>query len=178
MKKYIFILVAVLFACTKENLPNKGKLNPNAMISLRPALTKSVMNVADIVKYTTDISFYNTGISPNSVSRMFSVAQRDIANTRLLMWGTDIITQQGKYCTDFIEGRDIVFRVLTSPTWPAIWDTVAYIPNSIIASARTKIIKEFADSNYTAVYRVFDSAFVFTPITGAQWKALKLAGQN
>lgn len=176
----VFILVFAVISCEKEPT-TKGKLNPNALISIRPAagVKSDYLSAKEIVKNTYDLSFYNTKIFTVPLARGFSPAQRDTVNVRLMMWGTDIIDQDGKYTGEFIEGKDFVLRVDKDlVARPAIYDTIAFIPNSVITEARTKIQAAFADSNYTEVYRLFDVAFTFTPITGHEWRALRAAGQN
>lgn len=179
MKKLIIVCFLLLLAsCEKED--NKGKLNPNALISIRPAANvKSYLSAKEIVKQTRNISFYNSNVFGGELTRGFSENQRDTVNVKLMMWGTDIIDQYGKYTGDFIEGTDFVFRVdVDLNARPPVYDTIAYIPNSVITEARTKIQTAFADSNFVEVYRLFDVAFTFTPITAAEWRALKKAGQN
>ena len=172
MKKLLIVLVVLLASCQKEPIPQKW--DSNKMISLNgKVMTKSVMSINNIVKYTTQLSFYNELLSPYSCSRGFSAAQRDTVNHKLMMWGTDIIDQQGNYFIDFIEARDIVFRINLQTTGTPIWDTVAYIPNSVIQAAKNRIKSNYDAKNYTAVYAAFDSAFVFYPITGSEWIKLK-----
>lgn len=179
MKKLILFLSIILFAsCEKEPI-SKGKLDPNALISIRPAAgVKSYLSAKEIVKKTWDMSFYPKNATLPG-SRGFSPNQRDTVNVRLLMWGTDIIDQFGKYTGEFIEGKDFVLRVDVNLTArPPVYDTIAYIPNSVITEARTKIQTAFTDSNFVEVYRLFDVTFTFTPITGPEWRALRAAGQN
>lgn len=183
MKKVIILilLVTLFTACEKDN---KGRLDPNAMISIWPAGhvgTKAGEHLSDyeIVRQTWDMSLYNPDNITGNAVRGFSKNQRDTINNRLLMWGTDIINSHGEYVPDFIEGYDIVIRRDLDPDpLKIIYDTIAYVPNSVITSARTQIQAAFAEQNFTAVYAIFDSAFVFIPVTGAEWRALKAAGQN
>ena len=44
--------------------------------------------------------------------------------------------------------------------------------------AQIKIEKAFADSNYTEVYKLFNEAFRFKPITAKKWRELKAKGLN
>lgn len=180
MKKLLFIFIVLFLAGCEKEPTTKGKLDPNALISIRPAAgVKSYLSAKEIVKQVSDLSFYNTKITSTELTRGFAPAQRDTLNVRLMMWGTDIIDQQGLYHPNFIEGKDFVFRkAVDLGHYPPIYDTLAYIPNSVITEAREKIVTAFADSNYTEVYRLFDVAFTFTPITGPEWRALKASGQN
>lgn len=176
---FVFIALVMVVGCEKEPT-SKGKLDPNALISIRPAANvKSYLSAKEIVKNTWDMNFYNPKVSGTELIRGFAPAQRDTVNVRLLMWGTDIIDQSGKYSPDFIEGHDFILRKdIDLTSYIRVYDTIAYIPNSVITEARAKIQAAFADSNFVEVYRLFDVAFTFTPITGAEWRTLKKAGQN
>ena len=180
MKKLLFIIAVILIASCEKEPTSKGKLDPNALISIRPAAgVKSYLSAKEIVKQTRNISFYNPSISGTELTRGFSENQRDTVNVKLMMWGTDIIDQYGKYTGEFIEGTDFVFRkAVNMQAIPPVYDTIAYIPNSVITNARNQIKTAYADSNFVEVYRLFDVAFTFTPITAAEWRALKKAGQN
>lgn len=176
----IFFLVFAVISCEKQPT-SKGKLDPNALISIRPAVgvKSGYLTAKDIVKNTWDMCWYNPGVAGTLIVRGFSATQRDTTNVRLLMWGTDIISIEGKYVPDFIEGNNFLLRDdIDMNAFPRVYDTIAYIPNSVITEAKGKIKTALADSNYVEVYRLFDEAFTFTPISGAEWRALKAAGQN
>jgi len=185
MKRIIILifLVAALAGCKKED---KGQLDPNAVISIRPDLsvslqTKAVWHLSnkEIVKQARNLSWYNETISGTSITRAFIDAHRDTVNVRLKMWGTDIIDQFGNYVTEFINGRDFVIRRnLAPPTQTPIYDTIAYIPQSVIVAARSQIKAAYDNGDYNTVYALFDSAFKFRQITGAEWRALKAQNQN
>lgn len=173
MKKLLIVLVVLLASCQKEPIPQKWDANRPIYLNGR-VLTKSVMSIENIVKSPSiQLSFYNQLISINPCSRGFSLNQRDTVNHRLLMWGTDIIAQNGEYETDFIEARDIILRINLRPVGYPLWDTVGYIPNSVIQAAKVRIKSNFDAGKYTEVYAAFDSAFVFYPITGSEWIKLK-----
>lgn len=184
MKKIlILIFIIALFACEKDD--KKGKLDPNAVVSIKPDLsavsTKAAWHLSnkEIVKQARNISFYNEAVFAGPGIRDFIEAHRDTVNVRLLMWGTDIINQFGEYVTEFIEGRDFVIRrsFTVLPT-PPVYDTIAYIPQSVINSARAQIKAAYDDEDFTTVYTLFDNAFKFRPITGAEWRTLKAQGIN
>ena len=187
MNKYLFLFSILLLAvgCSKDKAPdNKGQLDPDAMISLRPAEgARSETNhlaALEIVKQAYEISFIHNGFPGSShLRRGFADHQRDLnpENPRLLMYGTDIIDQYGEYTSEFIEGHDFVLTRQLSIT-PHLLDTIAYIPNVVIRAAEIAIKAAYADDNYTECYRLFDTAFTFIPITGAEWRALKAEGQN
>ena len=184
MKKFlVLIFIIALFACEKED--KKGKLDPNAVVSIRPDLsavpTKAAWHLSnkEIVKQARNLSWYNEQVMGTSITRFFIDAHRDTVNVRLLMWGTDIIDQFGNYQIEFIEGRDFVIRRnLAGPTQTPVYDTIAYMPQSVITSARGQIRAAYDNEDFTTVYTLFDNAFKFRPITGAEWRVLKAQGIN
>ena len=140
-----------------------------------------------------------------SQSQKGFMMQRDTTseNPALLMFGTDIIGTYGEFQKDFLYARDVVItavryrgRLTTyndqhsyDPNdYPhslaaaiqkeGVVDTIAYLPTSIMREAQVKIEKAFADSNYTEVYRLFNEAFRFKPITAKKWRELKAKGLN
>ena len=131
--------------------------------------------------------------------------QRDTTSEHpaLLMFGTDIISDRGTLHKNFLYGRDVVItavrykgRLTTyndqhsyDPNdYPnslaaaiqreGVGDTIAYLPTSVMREAQIKIEKAFNDSNYTEVYRLFNEAFRFKPITARKWRELKAQGLN
>lgn len=182
MKKLVFVVIMLSFISCKKD--NSGLLNPDAMISIWPAghvgaVTKSDAHLSnyEIVRQAESLSFINdlTG----GWLRGFAKHQRDTVNVRLLMYGTDIIDQDGNYTGEFIESKDFVLRRNLAPlNATPVRDTIAYIPNSIITTARQQIQAAYATGDYETVYSIFDKAFTFIPITGAEWRTLKASGQN
>lgn len=57
-------------------------------------------------------------------------------------------------------------------------DTVGYIPNSVVLKARELITEAFNRGDYDRCYQLFDSAYVFIPITGEKYRELKARGEN
>lgn len=184
MKTIIFAtaLVLMLAGCSKE--PTQ-QLNPNAMISIRADLTATSLTKAghlsnlEIIRQAYDMNWHNEQLSGTQIIRGIIDAHRDEVNLRILMWGTDIIDQDGNYVTDFIEGKDFVIRRnLVPPGQNPVYDTIAYIPQSIIMAARTHIRTAYDQGDYRTVYDLFDHAFTFRATTGAEWRALKAQGKN
>jgi len=191
MKKLFFILsVIFLFACEET-----FQLDPNAMISIKPASgawnspalrvksNDSIhLSAMEIVKQTNKLSFYNIALFGNqAVDRGFAQNQRDtISETpSLKMFGTDIINQKGEYTPEFIEGSDCVLVRIINLNMPnEVIDTVAYIPNSVLRIAETQIKAAYSALNNEEVYRIFNEAFTFIPITGAEWRELKANNEN
>lgn len=171
MKNILFLLVGLLLiSCNPEDIPEtKGKLDPNAMIVIKPAngvqLRSSVADLTalQIVGNALNIKwkshwFDNTYWDDAKViGRGFREDQKDFNIPALKMLGIDIIDDNGVYYKDFIYGFNVVITDANN-------DTIAYVPDSVINAARPLIEDAFADSNYTEVYRIFNEAFTFRPI--------------
>ena len=172
MKKILFLLIASLaFAsCDKKDLPEpKGQLAPNAMITIRPAKgvqlrsTVTGLTALEVVEQAVNIKWQSNWFDnrywedAKDISRTFIEEHKDYEKPALLMWGTDIITQEGDFYKDFIYGYNVVITDNNN-------DTIAYIPDAVINTARPLIESAFADENYNEVYRLFNEAFTFIPI--------------
>jgi len=172
MKKLISLLFifGMLLSCDPkpEVETDKGQLDPNAKIVLRP--DKSVQTRATIGGYTGlqvvqeavniywrshwfDNRYYD---SEKIIARTFIETLKDYNKPALLMWGTDIITQMGDFLKDFIYGYDVVITDVHN-------DTIAFVPDSVINNARPLIEAAYNDENYTECYRLFNEAFTFFP---------------
>lgn len=188
MKKFIILLLSIflLASCVPEEEP-VFRLDPNATISIKPdptafqttmlRSTKGYLSALEIVKQTTVMRFKNEVVFGSSdATRGFSDAQRDtISETPCLkMWGTDIIDQFGNYTPEFIEGHDIVLERWSNNSFNSEKDTIGYIPNAVIFAAKDSIKAALLINDTESVYRIFNNAFTFRPITGAEWLALKM----
>jgi len=189
MKKLLFVaLVAIAFiSCGKDEV--KGfKLDPNAMVSIKPTAgawnapmkvisTTVHLSALDIVKQANGMTFQNIPMFGNqSVDVGFGSSQRDtISNPPALkFWATQIIDQFGVLDTTFITSTDCVLcRPLLGKR-----DTVGYVPNSVLRSAEKQIKLAYKTFDNEAVYRLFNDAFTFVPITGTEWRELKRINQQ
>lgn len=173
-------------SCKKEN--KGGRLDPNAKVALNPAPgTKAYdpenpdhLTAKQITERATIISYWNEDYTTaNAIEREFTPEQRDLDNNRLMMWGTDVVGALGELTTVFIEGHDFILEEWTNRGLPTFKkDTIAYIPNAVIRAAEQKIKAAYYAENYTECYRLMDEAFTYTPITAAELRELKAAGQN
>lgn len=177
MKKILFFLLAIaLISCDPKDDPiiDKGQLDPNAMITIRPAkgvqLRSTVIGLTalEVVQQASSIHFqtqYLDDIRQESMKvagRGFNEeTMKDYSTPALKMLGIDVINAQGKYIRDFTTAKSI-FIVKVDNTNKV--DTIAYVPDSVISNARPLIEAAYADSNYTEVYRIFNEAFTFLPI--------------
>lgn len=199
MKKTLFLLLSVcifvLASCGNDE-PKPFQIKDTDMIAIKPAsgvaarapmrvkATEAHLSALEIVKQVGLIMIRDT--KDGIWSRSFIQEQRDtISSTpKLLMWATDVISLDGNLQSDFLgnflEAKDVVFvRCSTTMANPNfISDTIAYIPNSVLRAAETSIRKAFADKNIDECYRIFNEAYTFVPITGAEWRALKTNGNN
>ena len=92
------------------------------------------------------------------------------------MSSTWVIRQNGELETYALGMRDQVLVTLDEENYPV--DTIAYIPNSVMQDLEQRITAAYDAGDYATCYRLFEDAFVFTPITGAEWLELKAEGKN
>lgn len=96
----------------------------------------------------------------------------DTANARFMMASGCIIREDGSIGKDFIYNHDNYF--VDTHTG----DTIAYIPNSAIESARERIIALHSEGRYDEIYELLQNAFVFYPCTGEEYKQIVKNGGN
>jgi hypothetical protein len=179
MKKIISLLFVFGLLLSCEPIPDvtidKGQLDPNAKIVLRAPKNASdsssssqnrvirqgytglqVVQEAVNIYWRThwaDNRYYD---SEKIIARTFNDVLKDYDKPALLMWGTDIITQDGDFYKDFIYGYNVVITDINN-------DTIAFVPDSVINNARPLIEAAYNDSNYNECYRLFNEAFTFFP---------------
>ncbi len=187
MKKLLLLLIVVLAFGSCEDKTKNMVWDTDATVLIRPA--KGVKTRANTEHLTgleiveqTSTMFYYTNYSDNKYrekaslfARGFSDNQRDYQLPALKMWGTDIILWDGVMRKDFIKGFDFV---LVRGMHEDETDTIAYIPNEVIRTAELGITKAYESGDYEAVYQLFDNAFTFIPITGAEYRTLQEEGLN
>lgn len=172
MKKILFFLAMIVFSsCDPKDIPdvdNKGKLDPNAMILLRPAngvqlrstisgLTAlQVVQNAVNIKWTSHYAGNAYFETPKHIARTFMDSQRDFETPSLKMLGVDVITSEGEYYKDLTYAYNVVITDINN-------DTIAYVPDEVINNARPLIEDAFNSENYIECYQLFDTAFVFLP---------------
>ena len=103
--------------------------------------------------------------------RFFAPEQRDTINNRLLLYSTDILTEEGILLPEFIESTQFYLQYENG-------DTVGYIPQSVINSAREQIEELYAQERYDEIYELFHSAFTFYTCTGQEYKDIVANGGN
>lgn len=192
MKKFILlgIMAGALLACSKDD-KGSSTLDPNAKLALNGATAvKSEANpehlsIREIVERASAINFVTDQYG--ETGRGFADTQRDLENNRLLMYGSDIIEpHEGGLNPFFIKAWDNVivcrtyFPGQTDPVGRplSILDTIAYLPNSEFKAAYEAVMKAYNAGDFKEVYRLFQNAYTFYPITGAEWRALKAQGKQ
>jgi hypothetical protein len=189
-KLFIIVLVAIAFIGCKTDEPKAFKISATDMINIKPVAgtklkvkslndTVAHLTALEIVRETSLICDIDT--LGSKWTRTFISEQRDTvsATPKLLMWATDVITLDGNLQTDWIKAKDVVFvRSLTPNDIHHNLDTIAYIPNSVLRSAETAIKAAYTAKDIDACFTLFNTAYTFTPITGAEWRELKRQGLN
>lgn len=174
MKKILFLLLAVaLFVnCDPKDVPDvKGKLDPNAMITIRPAKgvklrsTITGLTALEVVQQATSMKLqmrYFDDLDNGQykiAGRGFNEeTMKDFNIPALKMLGIDVINANGEYIRDLTTAKSVFITDING-------DTLAYVPDEVIKAARPLIEAAYADENYTEVYRLFDEAFTFLPLT-------------
>lgn len=195
--KQKLLLLSVLFiiaSCNKnEEQQEIFRLDPNAKVYVKPDVNSVKFDYAkssvehltplEVVKQADVLNFYNNLISDTYCTATW-VGKDTISETpALLRWGTDIIYDTDGYGhyglqTDFIYGYDMVICREYRSNSITMYDTLAYIPNSVIINARNAIQEALESRDTAAVYGIFKDAFKFIPITGEEWRELKKQGLN
>jgi hypothetical protein len=187
MKNIFLILLFALplVSCEKDDTTTgKFEIDPTAMVFIKPAETLKSANAAhltplEIVQKGTTLRFYNDSLSNNDVAAGFAGKDITTNHPAFLRYGTDIINLDGfgrpYVVPDFIYMRDCVIEIFVSNT---NHDTIAYIPNSVVKEAEAGIKAALAAKDTAAVYDIFNDAFKFVPITGAEYRELKRQGLN
>lgn len=158
-------------------------------------------SVDDVLRYANFFGFRRVGENTTPEAPVFK-ASRDFEKKRVkvgMAYQVVYIDEQGVgYLGPMVSGtyRDWVLKVAYSSDIPGEWydvmtetpdgglpvtkqrDTIAYIPNKVVIEAEQKIKAAFDAGDYEECLRLFKEAYVFTPTTGPQWRALKAKGEQ
>lgn len=177
MKKFILffsILFISLVGCDKKTPDvNKGKVDPNATIVIRPGAgvklksTIEGLTALEVVEQAVTIR-YQSHYSDNKyqeemkdIFRGFDETLKDYDKLALKMYAIDVISAEGDYYRDLTYAVNVVITDING-------DTIAYVPDKVISDARPLIEAAYKDGNYNEVYSIFDKAFVFYPIASKE----------
>lgn len=198
----ILALIATLGSCNNKN----KQLDPDAKLSITGVSSpvKSQNNQGILGTEITDsvefILKYAWAFKNSYGSRAIGfldgyMDNRDFINKKFKFSGNDVINSKGELAEIVMQCDDFVFTtgldkngkaqnpqiapIATDPEYlRSPLDTIAYIPQSVILTARAAITKAFNEGDYETCYKLFDNAYVFIPTTGAKWRALKAQGKH
>lgn len=185
MKHLITCAVAIL-ALTACNKQKNDPWNDSAMVSISPAQGVTIgkadlpenperLSAIEVVKQAELITCRQPG-QDYPPSRGINDDSRDFENVRLLMYSSDVIGQTGDLGEFLLVAEDVVFTTLNERNERK--DTLAYVPNRVLRDAAVKIREAYAAKDYQTCYNLFEKAYTFIPITGAEWRELKARGEN
>lgn len=185
--KHLITCAVALFAITACNTQKNEPWNDSAMVSLSPARGVIIgkaddlpdnperLTALEIVKQTELITWRNPSMT-HFPSRWVNDDSRDLENVRLLMYSSDVIAQTGDLNESFLIAEDFVFATINERQ--EVVDTLAYVPNRVLREAAVKIRAAYEAKDYQTCYDLFEKAYTFRPITGAEWRDLKSRGEN
>ena len=183
MKKILLLLFA--FCIVFTNCEKKEKeFDWTKMLAIRPAAGVPIksddghLTAYEIVSQSWDMRYFNNDYSDGYIYRGITIQQRkvDPIDPRIEMYATDVIQPDGSLYTEFLKAYDVVFTRNHGDLTNQILDTIAYIPNSTIKKAYEDIKASYDAQDYDKVYKLFDEAYKFVPITGTEWRKLKAKG--
>lgn len=173
MKKILLLLtviIATLASCEdKVKTIDKGKIDPNATITIHPAkgvqVRSTIMGLTamEVVEQAVSIKYQSHYFDnkyeevKKDIARQFDESLKDFNKPALKMYAIDVISAGGDYYRDLTYAVNVVITDLQG-------DTIAYVPDEVISNARLLIESAYADNNFNEVYRIFDEAFTFIPI--------------
>jgi hypothetical protein len=138
----------------------------------------------EIVKQAVTMAFRNVTISPEMGTDSTSVFEggwigKDTVSAvpAFIMGGYQIIGQYGTLETAFLKAYNIVICVGDADGRYRA-DTIAYIPNTQMRENERLITIAYNNNDIDEVLRLFNNAWAFIPITGAEYRELKKSGTN
>lgn len=186
MKNLLYTIVlavsaaSIFTACQKDK--SKGKLDSNSKLYISPAPgVKSTddtihLSAREIVLQAKVISWPHNDNSEKHFSLGVDDWNRDTVNNRLIFGSQSVVVNDGTLNPEFIEARNLV--LVTTGKFGVYVDTIAYIPNNTIRKAEKEIMAAYAIEDYTTCNKLFETAFMFTPINGKEWRDLEAANKQ
>lgn len=174
---------------------NETPIMKNETDTEKPKGGDLLLSPLNIVKYSAGIISANAdgedgnfGIAPE---------MRDVEHSRIKMWSEMVISKRpfkengqrvDKWTLlddGWISRRNVRLVVSNIDPFttddgvlvPANTEVIAYIPNAKMEEAQKAIRKAWEAGNNEEVYRLFNEAFTFIPITNNEWEALKAKGE-
>lgn len=174
--------------------PDNGGISPDAVLSYGVENLK-MRSESGFARFATLYAWHmrmNEGYE-KSISTSDSASyweRRDTVENKFRFRGWDVIREDSTLGS-LILAHDVLLcaakdtagsyiNMLTIFTeYPNLtFDTIAYIPNQKMRD-NLKIVQEYYDNKeFDGVYQMFDTAYNFIPITGADWLKLKAEGKE
>lgn len=175
MKKILFFLIGIaLISCDKNDTPAVEKtFNHDVDVVIKPADGVQLRSTAgltalEIVERAESIvwqshwfyDYYNE--TPDVIGRGFNEHQKDFDIPALKMFSIDVIgtypdIPEPVYKRIFTHGFSVYITDING-------DSIAYVPDEVINTARPLIESAFEAGDYEEVYRLFEEAFTFLPL--------------
>lgn len=180
---FLMTLTVLLQSCEKND---GGRLDPEATLAINaPKETKANEDTPFEERWTPlEIVKGTSAIQTKMGCMGIPDVSRDTVNQRIVLMSFNIIDSRGALVDLFIGSRDVVFEHWVNEGTPEfdpyniIRDTIAYIPNAVLGKAQQEIEAAYQAEDYATCYKLFEEAYTFYPITGAEWRALKEAGKQ
>ena len=168
--------------------------NTNTMKAETEKSEGILLSPRNIVKYANGITFTNK----DGLTARLGILddQRDYEHNRIKMYAGMIIgpvphmidgkrTDVYELLDDFIKARDVRLEISNineiktddGVVIPAHTEVIAYIPNAKMEQAEKDIRAAWEAKDNEAVYKFFNDAYTFTPITDKAWNELKEKGE-
>lgn len=168
--------------------------NTNTMKAETETPEGILLSPRNIVKYANGI----TSTTAEGYTGRLAILddQRDLEHNRIKMYAGMIIgpvphmidgkrTDVYELLDGFIKARDVRLEISNineiktddGVVIPAHTEVIAYIPNAKMEQAEKDIREAWAKGDNEAVYKFFNDAYTFTPITDKTWNELKEKGE-
>ena len=197
MKKIILygltasLMAAFIFSGCEKN--DEYKLDPNRLLPIKVIDNNPIIEGAQVTKQkrlsahefccnALNMHEYASGVCEVATDfwsvgtewggSAFNDQEIDTTNNIVYHWACFFISEDGSLLKDYINSKDIYYRS------DITGDTVAYISNNAIRSARSKIDSLFNAKKYEEVYKEYQEALTIYTCTGAEFKVLKEKGLN
>lgn len=205
MKNILIIAIAsLLFSCNDKDESNVipppdnhptdtiEKINPAAVLSVRideKIETKSLTYDARFITlYARDYTL--SGWIKDISGYATYWRNRDTVENKITFMGWDVVAviDSTYLLGPFISSEDIILRIAIDSSHIPVspldgdlrsivdYDTVSYIPNTVMRKNQKVLDSLFNAKDYQSCYQMFDTAYHFIPITGAEWRKLKKEG--
>ena len=176
MKKSLLIISSIIlaFSCSTEII----YVDPTEFIfiQVKEPTTPDQLTSKEIVEQTVAIKGFNKSYiamaGDNIWTYNISDTQRIPADSKFKLSGHMVIDYAGNLNALYLESSNIIL-VRENPEIPNKMDTIAYVPNSNMNQARQAVSQAFRSQRYSDCYTIFEDFFIFTPITGEEYRRIQ-----